>query len=51
MLWMLELLGMTIDELARGPLLHTTPAAVAAHLGHILRGFKVLNFKARTHAF
>ena len=51
MLWIIRILGRGIDELARGPLLHTTPAAVAAHLGHILRGFKVLNFKARTHAF
>ena len=39
-------------KLARGPLLHTSPAALAARSGHILHGcFKVLNFKARTHGF
>ena len=49
---MLRLLGRGIDELARGPLLHTSPAALAARPGHILHGcFKVLNFKARPSEF
>ena len=52
MLWMLRLLGRGIDELARG--LFYTPAQQHWQLvlaTSCMAASKVLNFKARTHAF